>query len=379
MNVSERYNHPHHFQLILLAAFTCIIILGCKPIIALGKNPSGEELRKMETLPNYRNGEFQNLERNATPQVSGNRRRPRWLGMLRYLVGKPKYTRPEKPMPVVITDLLKTSYAKPTVVWFGHSSLLLKTSTANILFDPNFNTHAGPLQGIVKAFEGTNAYDYRDMPEIDAIVISHDHYDHLDYQTVKQLRKKVKRVYVPVGVGSHFRKWGYRKDQIIEMNWHDSIQITPGVVLMATPAHHRSNRTFESRKTLWSSYVVKADGYRIYFSGDTGYSKHFKLIGEQYWPFDLALLECGKYNKKWSQNHMFPFQTARAAMDLKAAMMIPIHWGKFAESDHPWNEPVNLLMASADSLKLPVSVPFIGQPYTIGQSLQKVEWWNFKW
>lgn len=361
----------------LLPLLFCLLFSArCRPIKALGKNPSGDDLKKIEALPNYRNGEFQNLE---TVPVAGDRlskRRPLWLGLLKYFVKKPEATRPSGPLPVVLTDLQSRVYEKPTVIWFGHSSAMVKTATATLLFDPDFSGYAGPFSGMVKAFDGTNVYTVQDMPIIDALVISHDHYDHLDYLTVKRLQKKVKRVIVPMGVGSHFRKWGYKPAMITELNWNDSVRLSDNLILTATPAHHRSNRTFASRKTLWASYVLIADGFRLYFSGDSGYSCHFKLIGERYGPFDLALLECGQYNAKWPQSHMFPFQTARAALDLKTAMTIPIHWGKFAESEHPWNEPVKLLLKSADSLRLPVSVPYIGQPYTVGQRLPLTYWWN---
>jgi L-ascorbate metabolism protein UlaG (beta-lactamase superfamily) len=215
------------------------------------------------------------------------------------------------------------------------------------------------------------------MPQIDAIVISHDHYDHLDYMTVKRLKKKVKRVIVPVGVGSHFIHWGYDAAMVTELNWNESYKLNEEVTITATPAHHRSNRTLETRKTLWASYVINADGYKMYYSGDTGYSPHFKMIGEQYGPFDLAMMECGSYNVRWPQSHMFPPQIAQAALDLNAKMTIPVHWGKFLQSDHKWNESVNLFRKAADSLKVPVTVPFIGQPYTIGTTIQDIDWWNY--
>jgi L-ascorbate metabolism protein UlaG (beta-lactamase superfamily) len=366
-------------SLYFLTSLLLILPLGCRPIKSLGKNPSGDALVRIEALPNYKNGEFQNLEKPPVDSNSGTRRRgPRWTGLLKYLVGKPKITQPPGTLPTVTTDLKNTVYPKPTVIWFGHSSFLIKTATGNILVDPNFSGYAGPLSGLIKAFKGSNVYDVSDMPAvIDALVISHDHYDHLDYETVKKLKKRVKRVIVPIGVGSHFRKWGYDAKVITELNWNEAITLTDKLKITATPAHHRSNRTFASRKTLWASYVIQADGYKIYFSGDTGYSKHFGLIGERYGPFDLAMMECGQYNKRWSQSHMHPSLTARAAMDLKASMVIPIHWAKFAESDHPWNEPVKLLLQSADSLKLPVSIPFIGQPYTIGDTALQYNWWDF--
>lgn len=352
-----------------------LLPVSCQPLINVGKNPAGEDLSRIEALPNYRNGQFQNLESLPGSTSNAAPRRVRWTSFLKFFLGRPAYTRPGTPVPAVITDLHQ-AVEKPTVVWFGHSSFLLKTRTANILFDPNFSGFAGPFSGLINAFPGTNVYDERHMPEIDALVISHDHYDHLDYLTVRLLKKKVKRVIVPIGVGSHFRKWGFEAGMITELNWHDSIRLGDVVTITATPAHHRSNRGFAQRKTLWASYVIEADGYKIYFSGDTGYSRHFKLIGEQYGPFDLALMECGQYNSKWPHSHMFPWQTVRAAIDIRTKMTLPVHWGKFAESEHPWNESVEWLLRSADSLQLPVTVPMIGEPYAVGDRPTLINWWK---
>lgn len=376
-----RKNISSLFLFFLIFCVIAFIIPGCNPVIALGRNPKGSDLEKIEKLPNYKNGEFQNLYSVPSPPSlasATSRRRPRWLGMLKYFFGKEEITRPSDRMPVVITDLKKKAWQRPTVIWFGHSSFLIQSASGNILVDPNFSGYAGPFPGMVDAFKGADAYTTDHMPSIDALVISHDHYDHLDYKTVKRLKKKVKRVIVPMGVGSHFRRWGYDSTVITELNWNESVALSAKLNITATPAHHRSNRTFENRKTLWASYVIELDGYKIYFSGDTGYSKHFQLIGLQYGPFDLAMMECGQYNPRWSQSHMFPYQSARAALDLKAATVVPIHWGKFAESTHPWNEPVNLLLASADSLGLNVSVPYIGQPYSVGDKPLRTRWWNFK-
>lgn len=380
------------------AIFICIIILlflfflvlpGCRPIVSLGRNPKNEDLAKIETLPNYRNGEFKNLDDTVSysnvPQTvstapassSGTRRRPRWTGFLKYFFRDKTTTHPATPIPMMVTDL-HTHFAKPTVIWFGHSSALVKTKGANILFDPSFNGFAGPFRGLVNAFDGTNYYVSRDFPELDAVVISHDHYDHLDYTTIRQLRKKTKRFVVPMGVGSHLRRWGIPAENISEVNWHDVVTLPDGIRIISTPAFHRSNRTFAQRKTLWSSYVVDDGEHKIYFSGDTGYSGHFKLIGDRYGPIDLALLECGQYNERWSRSHMFPWQTVRAAQDLRAETVLPIHWGKFAESTHAWNDPVKRLVKSADSARQAVTIPYIGEPYSIGDKPLSYPWWDFR-
>ncbi|HEV7333834.1 MAG TPA: MBL fold metallo-hydrolase [Flavisolibacter sp.] len=374
----------------ILFLFCIFLVLpSCKPIVSLGRNPKNEDLAKIESLPNYQNGQFRNIEdtitRSDSHTTAGNpasaapttRRRNRWTGLFKYFFRDKTSTHPTTPIPIMVTDL-HTRFEKPTVIWFGHSSALVKTKGANILFDPSFSGFAGPFRGLVNAFSGTNYYVSKDFPSLDAVVISHDHYDHLDYTTIRQLRKKTKRFVVPMGVGSHLRRWGIPADKISEVNWHDVVTINDSLRIISTPAHHRSNRTFAQRKTLWSSYIVDDGEHKIYFSGDTGYSRHFKLIGDQYGPIDLALLECGQYNERWTRSHMFPWQTVRAAQDLRAQTVIPIHWGKFAESTHAWNDPVNRLMKSADSTGQAVSVPYIGEPYSIGDQPLTYRWWDFK-
>jgi len=364
-------------------ALLFVIPIGCRTIKSVGKNPSGKKLKALQTLPNYTADGFINLS-NAPPRRANvlsntSNSSSGILGkvrIFRLLRGKPDTVRPRQVVPVVKTDLVNTIYDKPTVIWFGHSAFLIKTKIANILVDPDLSSFAGPFSGLVNSFEGADAYKPEDMPRIDVLIISHDHYDHLDYGTVRKLKKKVKKVVVPMGVGSHFTYWGYDKNKIQELNWGESITINPRLDITAMPAHHRSGRTFNGNKTLWASYVIEVDGFRLFYSGDTGYSDHFKTIGEQLGPFDLAMMECGQYNNNWSQNHMFPQQTAQAAADLKARMILPVHWGKFAEAYHRWNESVTLLLPAADALKIPVTIPKIGEAYTIGSAPLRSNWWS---
>jgi L-ascorbate metabolism protein UlaG (beta-lactamase superfamily) len=356
----------------LLVTLLLAGVAGCGLVRSLGKKPDGDALVRMEALPNYKNGEFQNL--NATGDSNKVKRSNRLLAMF----SRPQNIKPLRQLPWVKINLKALGFPRPTVVWFGHSSLLIKSNQGNILIDPIFSDNAGPVPGLVKAFKGSTHYKASDMPPIDVLIISHDHYDHLDYKTVKKLRRSIKMVVVPMGVGSHFVYWGFDPKKITELNWGQSVVLPGGIKITATPAQHRSNRTFIENKTLWASYVIDAGNYRMFYSGDGGYGTHFKQIGQQYGPFDLALMECGQYSTKWSYTHMKPSQTAQAAVDLQARVLQPIHWAKFAESDHPWNEPVNLLLPAARKLRIEVSIPRIGEPYTLCEPAKRMVWWAFE-
>ncbi|GAA4313447.1 MBL fold metallo-hydrolase [Mucilaginibacter gynuensis] len=326
-------------------------------------------MQKLEQLPNYSKEGFLNLDDEDERSIN-------MFSVLMDMRNRPATVRPNTVMPIVKTDLKNTAYAKPTVIWFGHSSFLIKTKTANILVDPDFSGFAGPFSWFMKAFEGSNTYSADDMPQIDVLIISHDHYDHLDYGTVMKLKDKVKRVVVPLGIGSHFIYWGYKPELVHELNWGETNAVSTQVNITAMPSRHTSGRMLSAKKTLWASYVIEADGFKLFYSGDTGYGSHFKLIGEQYGPFDLAMMECGQYGKNWPQNHMFPSQTAQAAADLKARMILPVHWGKFAEANHPWNESVTRMKIAADSLNIPVTIPKIGQAYTVDSPAYTNDWWS---
>lgn len=356
----------------LFTAFTVLVFLsGCGLFNSLGENPKGDRLSAIEKLPNYKNGKFHNLDGDDSVKING-------FKALNSMLNRRENVRPFQRLPFIKTDLKLLKVTAPTVVWFGHSSLLIKSTEGTILIDPIFSNHAGPVPGMIKAFAGSKEYTADDMPDIDVLLISHDHYDHLDYRTVKKLRTRIKKVVVPIGVGSHFLHWGFDPNQIIELNWEQSTSLAGAIKITATPAKHRSNRTLASDKTLWASYVINVSGFQLFYSGDGGYGTHFKQIGKRYGPFDLALMECGQYSPNWPTHHMRPEETAQAAYDLQAKMLQPVHWGKFAESDHPWSEPVNLLMPAAKRLNLEVNVPQIGQPYTVGQPANKTVWWSFE-
>ena len=354
-----------------ITALLLTAIVSCGIIKSMGKDPQGAELARIQALPNYKNGQFENPTEHPDPGVVQNH----WL----FLHKRPKTIKPFKPLPWVKTDLNSLAAPAPTIVWFGHSSLLIKTGQGNILIDPIFSNHAGPIPGLVKAFKGTTNYHAKDMPPIDILLISHNHYDHLDYRTIKKLKDKIKMAVVPIGVSADLIYWGIDPKKIIELNWGESTTLPGGIKITATPAQHKSNRTYGSvDKTLWASYVIQTGKYHLFYGGDGGYGPHFKKIGKQYGPFDLALLECGQYSPNWPWTHLNFGQTAQAAVDLRARLLQPVHWGKFVEADHPWNQPIEKLIPSAEKVGMPLNVPRIGEPYTLGNPPKTAVWWDFQ-
>ena len=286
---------------------------------------------------------------------------------------KPKNTEPRSAIPSIKTDLKTISSKEPVIVWFGHSSYLIYIDNKTILVDPVFSGHASPFSFSVKAFAGSNVYGVDDMPEIDILLLTHDHYDHLDYKTVCRL--KPKQVCTTLGVKSHLLHWGFNENTITEFDWWQSRQVTDGIELTAAPARHFSGRSFTRAKTLWASYILKTKEHTIYIGADSGYDSHFKEIGEKFGPFDIAMLECGQYNSWWPYIHMAPEQCVQAAADLKTKVLFPVHWGKFALAFHHWKEPIERLSKKAAEQNIKTTTPLIGEPVIIGRQYPVKNWW----
>lgn len=337
-----------------------------------GGVPANERLARIQQSTHWRDGAFQNAE--STDVM---RREASYWGMLADNFRKPADVEPNQPLPTVKTDLNALPAEGTTVVWFGHSSYLIKSGRTTVLVDPVLSGYASPVSFFGKAFPGTSVYTVADLPPIDLLVLTHDHYDHLDYETVVALRGKVKRVVTSLGVGAHLDRWGYDPTRLTELDWSETVELEDGFSLTAVPARHFSGRGIRRGQTLWSAFVLDLNGQRIFLGGDSGYGPHFKSIGQQYGPFDLALLECGQYGRDWPSIHMFPNEVPKAANDLGAKVLLPVHWGKFALAFHPWTEPIRQLTAAwnpADSIVL--TTPRIGEPVTLGQPLPRDPWWQ---
>ncbi|MEM9328233.1 MAG: MBL fold metallo-hydrolase [Bacteroidota bacterium] len=264
------------------------------------------------------------------------------------------------------------------ITWLGHSSFLIETGGKRILLDPVFSQYAAPHHFFGRArFNREMPINIAELPAIDALIISHDHYDHLDYPSIDELKGKVGQFFVPLGVGNHLRRWDIPEEKISEMDWWQE-EDYEGLKIVLTPSRHMSGRGLTDQSaTLWGSWVVQSEHSNIYFSGDGGYGKHFKAIGERYGPFDVGLMECGQYNELWKDVHMMPEESVIAAMDVKAELIMPIHWGSFQLATHSWTDPVERITAAARLMNVPLTTPRIGQAIELTDSthLQTTAWW----
>ena len=337
-----------------------------------GRNPTEVRLERIKRSPNYRDGSFQNLEQTAVMRQDASYR-----DMFSDFFNRPKDNVPPQPIPSVRTDLRTLSDENPTLVWFGHSSYLIKSKGVTILVDPVFSGNASPVSFFGKAYPGSNVYGVDDMPNIDMLILSHDHYDHLDYQTITKLIPNVKKFYTALGVGAHLERWGVPADRIVEFDWWESQTVSPEIELTAVPARHFSGRSITRGKTLWTAFAMKLHGHSLFLGGDSGYGKHFQEIGVKYGPFDLAILECGQYGRDWPNIHMFPEEIPTVAHDLQARTVLPVHWAKFSLSNHSWNEPIKRLMKTAQEKNLAVTTPRIGEPVVVDATYPQTVWWNF--
>lgn len=338
-----------------------------------GKAPAGARLERIKLSPNYCNGSFRNLS-HTPPLKEG-------VGYYevfrKFFFDKSKRVQPSGPIPAVKTDLNTLDPGEDIIVWFGHSSYYMQLSGRRILVDPVFSGNASPFSFITKSFDGTNMYTPADMPEIDYLFISHDHYDHLDYKTVTALRPKVKSIITALGVGAHLERWGYDTHKITEGDWHDALDLGGGFKVTYAPARHFSGRGLKRNGTLWTSFILQTPKRKIYLGGDSGYDTHFADIGREYGPFDLAILEDGQYNEYWKYIHMMPEEVVQAATDLRANALFPVHWSKFALSLHDWDEPIKRVVQAARARELALMHPRIGQIVSLNDmQAHNEEWWT---
>ncbi len=342
--------------IIVAVAVVAIVVLQHP---AFGALPSGERLERVKQSPNYRDGAFQNLEETATITSDKSIFTQLWD----FVFNKPKNTTPSEAVKTEKTDLSKLDLSQDQMVWFGHSSYLLVVGGKKILVDPVL-TNEFPASFMMKPFKGSDLYTPADIPAVDIMIITHDHWDHLDYGTLKAIRDRVGKVVTPLGVGAHLEKWGYG-DRLTEMDWNDST-IVDGVKFTCLPARHFSGRLLKRAQSLWASFMVQVGGKTIFVEGDSGYGKHFATIAQQFPSIDLALVEDGQYDEGWAHIHTLPRELPSVIKTLGARKAVPVHNGKFALANHEWDEPQRLIADAAHrDTTLHVTLPTIGHPIAI--------------
>jgi L-ascorbate metabolism protein UlaG (beta-lactamase superfamily) len=263
-----------------------------------------------------------------------------------------------------------------TVIWLGHSSFYVHLAGRRILIDPVLSDHAAPFPGMVKAFEGTTIYGVEDLPEIDYLLITHDHYDHLDRDTIEGLIPKTRWAVAGLGIGAHLEHWGFPADRIREGDWFDVIRLEPGLAIHVLPARHYSGRAINRNQGLWVGYALETNRRRLFFSGDSGFGPHIAEIANRFDGFDLAVLDAGQYNARWAFIHMNPEEAARAAEMLRARALLPAHAGRFTLARHAWDEPFERAVAAAVGKSYRLLTPRIGEPVRPGVEQQFQQWWK---
>ena len=347
------------------------------------ENPSGQNLEKKKKTPNYdiEINRFKNRIENMWEQMSERDSfwdNPRKRISNNYFFNSAE-TVPENKLPEVKPPNIK-EFIKSTesikFIWFGHSTLLVNIKNTIILIDPVFSKAASPVSFLVKRFQPP-VLELKDLPRIDYVLISHDHYDHLDMETVIFFKGKDVKFITPLGVTSHLKSWDIDRSKLFEADWWGTLEFE-GITFICTPAQHFSGRlaTFSGFKTLWASWIVKTESNSFYFSGDSGYDIHYKEIGDKYGPFELVFMDSGQYNERWREVHNMPDEAAQAVLDLKGKAMVPIHWGMFNLAIHDWYEPVEESEKYAEKFGIKLMTPKLGQLVSMERQNVFEKWWE---
>lgn len=323
--------------------------------------------------PHYRDSQFQNME----PFVQD-------FSLSKTLDIVDKFwfqtfpdTEPTKPIPLQPLTREQLYATQGDHVWrLGHSTVLMKLSGQFWITDPIFSDRASPVQwaGPERFHASPIALD--ELPPLQGVIISHDHYDHLDEQTISALHARVQHFFVPLGVAKYLKDWGVAEQKIMELDWWESRSVG-AFRITSTPANHFSGRgLFNRNQTLWSSWVIDSGKRKIFFSGDSGYFDGFKMIGKEYGPFDLTIMENGAYNTDWAKVHMFPEQTLQAHKDLGGRLMLPVHNGTFKLAFHPWHEPLEKIVQLSLEDNIEVQTPKMGDALSLDSPQTSVAWWR---
>jgi L-ascorbate metabolism protein UlaG (beta-lactamase superfamily) len=338
-----------------------------------GAKATEADITKYRKSKNWVDGKFHNIE--YTPMKMSLSKIP---GILFKQIFKTKNRSPKTKIPVLPFDKNKFFERSDVTrfIWYGHSAILLRINNKTVFIDPMLGSSASPIKLFpVKRFSENTLFIIDELPTIDLVLLSHDHYDHLDFKSILKLKDKTKHFYVALGVARHLESWGIDKNKITEFDWWDS-KTFEDIGITFTPSRHFSGRKISDRfKSLWGGWAINSGKEKIYFSGDSGYAELFKEVGKKLGPFDIGFMECGQYNENWHNIHMFPEESVQSAIDAKVNVSVPVHWGAFSLSLHSWTEPAERFSNYAEKFGHKTIFPAIGKVFTVSDSL-KDKWWK---
>ncbi|HEX7927452.1 MAG TPA: MBL fold metallo-hydrolase [bacterium] len=355
--------------LLVLTGVSFIALDPLESYRAIGGTPTDERTAVAAKAGNWADGKFHNLT--PSPTLTGV-----WDTLQRQFLGKEQR---EPPRPIPVHQLTRAELVVPETslraVWIGHASVLLQIDGQHVLTDPIWSDRASPSQKVGPKRFFPPPIALADLPPIDAVVISHDHYDHLDMATIIALAQRGTRFVVPLGIGAHLDAWQVDAKQVTELNWGQSTQVGK-LTITSTPARHYSGRLITRDKTLWSSWVIAGPQHKVFFSGDSGYFDEFKKIGAAYGPFDLTLIKIGAYGETWLPIHMSAEDAVRTHVDLRGRVMLPVHWGTFNLAFHDWNEPAIHALKAAKESAVRIAFPKPGEIVDVDKPVPAEEWWK---
>lgn len=362
------------FLLSLLVLVGGLALAGCAilQMPSFGKLPDGERLKRIEQSPNYQNGEFQNL----TPTKIGTGEEKSVVRSLwEFATRKIDNLRPNNDIPTQKTDLHSLDRSQNVFVWLGHSSYFMQIDGKRYVVDPVLVTGA-PFAFLNKFFKGSDRYQPNDLPDIDYLIITHDHWDHLDYDVIKAINKRVGTVVTALGVGSHLEYWGVPMGKIVELDWQES-QTFGDVKITSLPARHFSGRGLTRNKTLWSSFMLETPTETVYIGGDSGYDDFYYDIGNSFPNITLAIMENGQYDKDWANIHILPDELPKAIKALNPERVITVHNSKFALARHHWKDPMEQISRNAEKEQINLLTPMIGELFNLNdKNPQFSRWWE---
>ncbi|MFI6478257.1 MBL fold metallo-hydrolase [Nonomuraea sp. NPDC050663] len=339
--------------------------LGVRP---LGSGPDREA--RIKASPQFKDGVFYNPMPEPT-QVGAPS-----AGLLRELARDREARRPKGMIPLLVPPAREPDPDGLSVVWYGHASSLVEIEGKRVLFDPVWSRRVSPSQLFGPKRHHPLPVELAQLPQVDAIVISHDHYDHLDMVTVQALTRTQRAPFlVPLGIGAHLERWGVPAYRIVELDWDEEAQVA-GLRFVATAARHFSGRSLTRNDTLWGSWVVAGRERKVFYAGDSGYFEGYKGIGAAHGPFDLTLMPIGAYSPAWPDIHMNPEEAVNAHLDLGGKLLLPVHWATFTLALHPWAEPVRRLWSEAKAREVSIVVPRPGELVEAGSAPEVDGWWE---